>query len=210
MRGVRSGLGGVSDEAVETTQILGSALLLLMSSGSQPSPWPTRLLDGAVCTAWHGVRTARASAEPVPAFLWMVSCEDEAAFSAETSELSVWRGISLGGVVPGSAATDLLAQGLLINMMSVTEADEEELNAWYDTEHVPRIASVPGVLAARRYRASVGRPHYAALYLLSDASPPTTATWQVAATTPWTQSIQRIRTDSARYLFDRRIEPFGT
>ena len=35
--------------------------------------------------------------------------------------------------------------------MNVTAEGEADFNKWYDEEHLPALAAVPGVLAARRY-----------------------------------------------------------
>lgn len=41
---------------------------------------------------------------------------------------------------------------------------EEEFNAWYDTEHLPQLLSLPGFLDAARYEAVKGGPKYLAVY----------------------------------------------
>ena len=43
---------------------------------------------------------------------------------------------------------------------------EEEFNAWYDTEHLPQLLSLPGFLDAARYVAVKGGPKYLAVYEL--------------------------------------------
>lgn len=48
--------------------------------------------------------------------------------------------------------------GLLVAGFNFSGVAEDEFNDWYDTEHVPRLAQVPGVLVARRFRASGGPP----------------------------------------------------
>jgi hypothetical protein len=44
---------------------------------------------------------------------------------------------------------------------------EEELNAWYNTEHLPELLSLPGFIAAARYVATRGSPKYLAVYELT-------------------------------------------
>jgi hypothetical protein len=41
---------------------------------------------------------------------------------------------------------------------------EEEFNAWYDTEHLPQLLTLPGILDAARYVATKGGPKYLAAY----------------------------------------------
>jgi hypothetical protein len=43
---------------------------------------------------------------------------------------------------------------------------EEEFTAWYDTEHLPQLLSLPGFLDAARYVATKGGPKYLAAYEL--------------------------------------------
>ena len=51
--------------------------------------------------------------------------------------------------------------------MNVDPAAEPEFNEWYNTEHLPQLAAVPGVLSARRFRAAErDRTEYLALYHL--------------------------------------------
>src|SRR5262249_21040775 len=48
------------------------------------------------------------------------------------------------------------AEGLLLNAMNIAPEFEAEFNEWYDKEHIPALAAVPGVLCARRFRATSG------------------------------------------------------
>ena len=41
---------------------------------------------------------------------------------------------------------------------------EDEFNAWYDTEHVPGLAAVPGTVRAQRFLVAGGSPRYHACY----------------------------------------------
>ena len=62
-----------------------------------------------------------------------------------------------------------------------TPADhEKEFNAWYDEDHVPALASVPGVYCARRYIAVEGDPKYLAIYEMKDAGIVKTSEWEKA------------------------------
>ncbi len=70
-------------------------------------------------------------------------------------------------ILPGGATAPGGAGGLLLVAMTPAPAVETAFNAWYDTEHVPALARVPGVLSARRFRAAAGGPKYVALYHLA-------------------------------------------
>jgi hypothetical protein len=54
--------------------------------------------------------------------------------------------------------------GLLLVMMGVDPANEEDFNRWYEEEHIKERLSIPGFLKGTRYRAVVGEPKYLALY----------------------------------------------
>lgn len=61
--------------------------------------------------------------------------------------------------------------GILFAHMEPPVELEDEFNRWYDEEHVPSRLSVPGFLAAHRYRQlDRDRPSYAVVYELEDAS----------------------------------------
>src|SRR5439155_1224289 len=55
---------------------------------------------------------------------------------------------------PGDALAPQGAAALLLIAMNVAPEQEGEFNEWYNAEHLPQLGSVPGVLAARRYRCS--------------------------------------------------------
>ena len=63
---------------------------------------------------------------------------------------------------------------------------EEEFEAWYNLEHLPALARVPGVLRARRFAPVDGSKRYLAVYELADAEIPLGDAWREAAETPWT------------------------
>lgn len=95
-------------------------------------------------------------------------------------------------LVPGDATAPAGAGGILVASMNVDPAAEAEFNEWYNKEHLPQLAAVPGVLCARRFRAGgegVERK-YLALYHLKDTAVSRSDAWQKAANTPWTEKIR--------------------
>jgi hypothetical protein len=118
---------------------------------------------------------------------------------AATGNLWSWFGEQ---ILPGDQSTPQGAAELLVNVMSIDAAHEEEFNDWYDTEHIARMKLVEGVLAARRFRALGGStPTYAAFYHFAAAGMTRRPEWAKAAGTPWTARMQRFRTDNKRMLF---------
>jgi hypothetical protein len=95
-------------------------------------------------------------------------------------------------LVPGDAVAPSGAGGLLVATMNVDPAAEAEFNDWYNAEHLPQLAAVPGVLCARRYRSPEARPErkYLALYHLASPDVSRSAAWQQAADTEWTRRMR--------------------
>jgi hypothetical protein len=104
-----------------------------------------------------------------------------------------------GGVVPKDAPV------LLLNAMSVVPEHEREFNDWYDSEHIPALATVPGTLCARRYRGTgAAAQRSLALYHLASAEIPNSPAWKAAANTLWTERMRphfrnHLRIVSKRY-----------
>jgi hypothetical protein len=87
------------------------------------------------------------------------------------------------------------AGGLLVYAMNVVPEAEAEFNEWYDTEHLPRLAAVPGAMLARRFRsvapgiAGAGAHKYVAVYHLTTADVCKSPAWKEAAMTSWTKKM---------------------
>ena len=64
--------------------------------------------------------------------------------------------------------------------MDVDPDKETAFNEIYDTEHIPNILQVPGVISARRYEVIRGEPKYMAVYELESPDLPESATWKEA------------------------------
>jgi len=85
--------------------------------------------------------------------------------------------------------------------MTPAPAVETAFNAWYDTEHVPALARVPGVLAARRFRTSGGNPKYLALYHLAAPGVVDSPEWKRASeSTAMPQNVRDQITDRLRLV----------
>jgi hypothetical protein len=93
-------------------------------------------------------------------------------------------------ILPGDQLPPGNAGGLLLNSMNVDPAAEAEFNEWYDKEHIPALGAVPGVLCARRFRATSANRRYVALYHLATPDVQTTPAWKSAADTEWTRRMR--------------------
>jgi antibiotic biosynthesis monooxygenase (ABM) superfamily enzyme len=107
--------------------------------------------------------------------------------------------------LPGDADSPANAGGLLVNAMNVAPEHEAEFNEWYDNEHVPALAAVPGVLSARRFKDPTGTHRYLALYHLKTPDVTTGQAWKSAASTPWTERLRPHFKDHLRILSRRYI-----
>lgn len=79
--------------------------------------------------------------------------------------------------------------GLLLVGLTVAAAHDEEFNAWYDTEHIPFLGAVSGVLRARRFAPIDGSKRYLAVYEFADLGVIQTEEWNQVAYTPWTRRL---------------------
>ena len=108
-------------------------------------------------------------------------------------------------ILPGDALAPVgAAAALLLIAMNVAPEAEGEFNEWYNAEHLPALAAVPGVLMARRYRGGGATQRYAATYHFANPDVPQSAAWKSAANTPWTERMRPhfrdfLRLDARRY-----------
>lgn len=94
-----------------------------------------------------------------------------------------------------------MVKGVLIAAMDFSNVPVDEFNDWYDTEHVPALARVPGVLCARRYRAGAGATKYVALYHLASPGVVDSPDWkQASASTPMPQHVRDTITGRLRLV----------
>lgn len=110
-------------------------------------------------------------------------------------------------IAPGDAAAPEGAGGLLLNAMNVAPEVEDDFNAWYDREHLPALAGVPGTLAARRYRSgeAQGSHRYVAIYHLTSPAVARSKAWIDAVETPWTARVRPHLRDRLRILTRRYV-----
>ena len=83
-------------------------------------------------------------------------------------------------------------KGLLFVINECPAAMEEELNAWYDSEHIPERLSIDGFLTASRHVSATRARRYLALYDLRDVGvlqSPGYMAFVGENFTPWTKRI---------------------
>lgn len=106
-------------------------------------------------------------------------------------------------ILPGDQLPSPRAGGLLLNAMNIAPELEAEFNEWYDKEHIPALAAVPGVLGARRFRGTSGNRKYVALYHLAEPSVVESAEWKTARQSDWTSRLQPHFRDHLRLVLRR-------
>ncbi len=110
-------------------------------------------------------------------------------------------------LTPGNRAAPPGAGGLMMFAMNVAPEAEADFNDWYNQEHVPSLAAVPGCLCARRFRildaVSEGRQRYLAVYHLESPEVCSSDPWKKAIETPWTLRIRPHQRDRLRIVLRR-------
>jgi hypothetical protein len=103
------------------------------------------------------------------------------------------------GVIQGADWREEGTPGaILFNRFNVLPEREEEFNAWYNDEHLPFLAKVPGTISDRRFVALKGKQKYLARYDLTNPDVPTTEEWLKIRYSPWTMRVGRTVKDAWR------------
>jgi hypothetical protein len=87
-----------------------------------------------------------------------------------------------------------MSEYLYLVQMDVPPELEADFNRIYDTQHIPEITKVPGVLDVKRYaleKPAAGVPKYAALYRVATPDVPQGPAWVAASDTgEWKPKIR--------------------
>lgn len=84
------------------------------------------------------------------------------------------------------------AKGLLLVLVDPPPTLEEEFNDWYDTEHLPERAALPGFETAKRFTSLGDGPRYAAIYDLTSLDALESAAYRAVSGenfSPWTRRV---------------------
>lgn len=83
-------------------------------------------------------------------------------------------------------------KGLLLVTMEPAAAAEDEFNDWYDTEHFPQRAGLPGFQSASRWVCIEGWPRYVAIYDLEGTAALDTDAYRAVSgpnSTSWSKRV---------------------
>jgi hypothetical protein len=158
---------------------------------------------------WKGgatdLSTRSVIADP-PRWLELADHGDSLPPSAAANTLPSW---DLRQIQPGHALSVTNAGGVILVSMDIDPDREAEFNDWYNTEHIPRLSAIPGVLAARRFHAiegtKPGAPAYVALYHVRNTDIYATRTWMAANETPWMLRMRRFQRNRTYFTFPTRV-----
>lgn len=92
----------------------------------------------------------------------------------------------------GDGMDPMPRKGFLLVRMQPPPAFEEEFNAWYDSEHIPERAAVPGFETTLRFVSMGAAPRYLAMYDLAEAAVLEGDAYlriSGANSTPWTKRV---------------------
>lgn len=174
--------------------------------------WPQAGLDlaalAAACREPAAAALYRATEGP-DARLYLPAGADEAALRrllpAGTEWLTLQRLWQRDGQASGEpapwhyvVATDVLPE------------HEADFNAWYETEHAPGLAAVPGTVQASRWLAPAGSsPKYHACYDLARAEAFGSPPWLAVRATDWSSRVRPHFRNTRRVLY-RQVPWTGT
>lgn len=83
----------------------------------------------------------------------------------------------------------------------VVDAADADLNAWYDQEHLPGLASVPGTVRAARYRSLDDGPRYHACYELVAQETFGSPAWLEVRASDWSSRVRPMFRNTRRTMF---------
>jgi hypothetical protein len=109
-------------------------------------------------------------------------------------------------VTDGASAGEYPAFRYVVEM-DPAEGWEEELSRWYDTEHMPGLAAVPGCVRAQRFLNRDGGPYSLACYDLTDPGARESPAWLAVRHTAWSDRVRPQFRNTRRTLF--RSLPVG-
>lgn len=108
--------------------------------------------------------------------------------------------------VAGEAETAVMAWHYVV-ATDVAPAHEDEFNDWYEQEHLPGLAAVPGTVRAARYRVVTGDgPRYLACYDLVAREVLGSPAWLAIRGTAWSARVRPAFVNTRRTLY-RRLTP---
>ncbi len=104
--------------------------------------------------------------------------------------------------VPGASAHEAAPYHYIVET-DVLADREEDFNAWYDREHLPGLASVPGTVRAMRFRDIDTHPRYYACYDLTRPETLGSPPWLAVRRSAWSDRVRPTFRNTKRTMFRR-------
>ncbi|MES2605159.1 MAG: hypothetical protein V4603_09485 [Pseudomonadota bacterium] len=123
---------------------------------------------------------------------------------AGTVELSRLQNVA----VHTGASPDARADFHYVVRTDVEAGGDDELQRWYDEEHMAMLAAVSGTVRARRFVSLDATPRYYACYDLVAPEVLTSAQWLKARRTPWSEKV-RPTFRNTRRVISRKLDLTG-
>lgn len=133
--------------------------------------------------------------------------EEHARSVAELKDIKLTAAAKLKPVfdVPGASSGEAAPFHYVVETDVVPE-HEADLNAWYDTEHMPGLAACPGSIRARRFKNPDGSPRYHSCYDLARTETLGSEPWLAVRHTAWSDRVRPHFRNTKRTLFRRLFE----
>lgn len=112
----------------------------------------------------------------------------------------------------GIMQRDGVSRGEQAHYHYVVETDipddaQADFNAWYETEHLPGLARVPGTIRASRFVRTHGGPRYVACYDLVSPAAMEHEAWLAVRHTDWSSRVRPLFRNTFRTLYTRYDAP---
>jgi hypothetical protein len=146
----------------------------------------------------------------VPGIQWMRAMEGpwtyiyapgDLAFPVHVPEIS-WHRLQCLKTLHGASTGEVAPYHYVVETDVLTE-HEDDLNAWYEQEHLPGLASVPGTVRAARYLDAAGAPRYYACYDLASPDILGSPAWLAVRGTAWSARVRPAFRNTRRTMFRR-------
>jgi len=148
--------------------------------------------------AWtgRGIKSQSAGLE-----VWR-SLEGSVGRAYARSPVAGWTRLSCLQELSGASAMEQ-AQYHYVVETNVLAGDEAEFNAWYEQEHLPGLAQVPGTVRARRFVLDSGASRYLACYDLTTPDCLSDPAWLAVRHTDWSSRVRPSLFNTVRTMFVR-------
>ena len=149
-----------------------------------------------------------------PQAIWWRSLDGQTCrvYSRQAPTDDRWPWLRLQGLteMPGASQGQVASHHYVVET-DVDDANLAALNDWYQNEHLPGLAAVPGTVRARRYARSQGRPKWIACYDLTSPLTLQRPEWLAVRHTDWSSIVRPMFKNTFRTMYtliDPASNPF--